>query len=69
LKLRESDFIAIHAPLNRETQIGKINCCNTLNVSEGDSVLVAIRPENITFGEEGYRAKIVTSAFIGNALL
>jgi iron(III) transport system ATP-binding protein len=52
-----------------ETRIGKINCCNTLNVSEGDSVLVAIRPENITFGEEGHRAKIVTSAFIGDALL
>ena len=52
-----------------ETPLGKLICYNTLNLSEGTSVVVAIRPENIIFGGEGYKAKIVTSAFIGDALM
>jgi iron(III) transport system ATP-binding protein len=52
-----------------DTQIGRLICYTTLNLREGDSVLVAIRPENITFGGEGYKAKIVSTAFIGDALV
>lgn len=52
-----------------ETPIGRLASYNTLGLDEGEDVLIAIRPENIIFNKEGYKAQVVRSAFTGEALV
>ena len=52
-----------------DTPIGRLACDNMLGYKEGENVLIAIRPENITFNKDGLKCQIVKSAFIGEAML
>ena len=55
-----------------DTPIGLITCYNVWNLSEGSRVLIAIRPEYIevaAISEEGYRARVIRSAFMGEAII
>jgi iron(III) transport system ATP-binding protein len=50
-----------------ETQLGRFTCYTDWELRDGERVFITIKPENIVFGEEGFKARVARSIFDGEA--